>query len=335
MFHVNAEPDEDEITRARKSTRCRRAFFAVLAARFTAAFASLLFLSLPFTTEAAMKEVTTDKGVISIPVAPQRVVANYSTDLDYALVLGLPVVGGGPLRGEIGFPFAVHQRAYDLKGITPIAIFPQINFESLVSLKPDVIIANYTMEPNGYELLSAIAPTIWLNPDNNGGWRGLLRRYGDAFGRSDLAEAFIADYERRKDEVRKRLPRGLKVALVNNFGDGTFVLMQANQLGVLYKDLGFRPSAHVPATYPDRQPFSEERIDLLKDADILFLWRNIRPDGTRDTQAYDRMQSIPGWDELPAVKAGQVHDFPVELFYTSPLTDRAVLDLVDDLFKAK
>lgn len=116
-----------------------------------------------------MKEVTTDKGVISIPVAPQRVVANYSTDLDYALVLGLPVVGGGPLRGELGYPFAAHQRAYDLKGITPIAIFPQINFESLVSLKPDVIIANYTMEPNGYELLSAIAPTIWLNPDNNGG----------------------------------------------------------------------------------------------------------------------------------------------------------------------
>lgn len=335
MLRVNAERDQDCTVARAPSTPARRPLLAMLASGLTAASVSLLFLTLPLAAQPATKEVKTDKGVISIPVKPKRVVANYSTDLDYALVLGLPVVGGGPLRGELGYPFADYQKAYGLDGITPVAIFPQINFESLVSLKPDAIIANYTMEPNGYELLSAIAPTIWLNPDTNGGWRGLLRRYGDAFGRSDVAEAFIADYEKRKDEVRKRLPAGLKAALVNNFGDGTFVLMQANQLGVLYRDLGFQPSAHVPATYPERQAFSEERIDLLEDADLLFLWRNLRPDGTRDTQAFDRMKSIPGWDELPAVKAGQVHDFPVELFYTSPLTDRAVLDLVDDLFKGK
>lgn len=332
MLRLNAERDQHYVGASAPTTLGRRPLLAMLAYEFTTAFLSLLFLTLPLAAQAATKEVTTDKGVVSIPVNPQRVVANYSTDLDYALVLGLPVAGGGPLRGEIGYPFAAHQKVYDLKGISPVAIFPQINFESLINLKPDVIIANYTMEPNGYELLSAIAPTIWLNPDDNGGWRGLLRRYGDAFSRSDVAEAFIADYEKRADEVRKRLPTGLKVALVNNLGDGTFVLMQANQLGVLYKDLGFLPSAHVPATYSERRAFSEERIDLLEDADLLLLWRNIRPDGTRDTQAYDRMQLIPGWEDLPAVKAGQVHDLPVELFYTSPLTDRAVLDLVNDLF---
>lgn len=31
-----------------------------------------------------------------------------------------------------------------------------------------------------------------------------------------------------EDEVRKGLPPGLKVALVNNLGDGTFVLMQTS-----------------------------------------------------------------------------------------------------------
>jgi iron complex transport system substrate-binding protein len=332
MVRLNAERDQDRIGASAPSTRRPKPLLARLAPGLTAAFAFLL-LALPLAAQTAMKELMTDKGVVSIPVKPKRVVANYSTDLDYALVLGLPVVAGGPLRGEIGYPFAAYQQVFDLRGITPVAIFPQINFESLISLKPDVIISNYTMEPNGYDLLSAIAPTIWLNPDDNGGWRGLLRRYGDAFDRLEIAESFIADYEKRKDEVRKRLPPGLKVALVNNFGDGTFVLMQANQLGVLYKDLGFLPSAHVPASYPERRSISEERIDLLDDADVLLLWRNIRPDGTRDTKAYDRMRSIPGWNDLPAVKAGQVHDFPVELFYTSPLTDRAVLDLVDDLFK--
>lgn len=332
MLRVNAERDQGSLGATAPSARRRRPLHAALAAGFTAAFA-LLLITLPLGAQAAMKEVSTDKGVISIPLNPQRVVANYSTDLDYALVLGLPVVGGGPLRGEIGYPFAAYQKAYDLSGITPVGIFPQINFERLISLKPDVIIANYTMEPNGYELLSAIAPTIWLNPDKNGGWRNLLRRYGDAFGRSDMAEAFIADYEKRKDEVRKRVPAGLKVALVNNLGDGTFALMQANQLGVLYKDLGFDPSAQVPATYQERQAFSEERIDLLEDADVLLLWQNIRPDGSRDMHAFDRMRTIPGWDDLPSVKAGRVHDFPVEFFYTSPLTDRAVLDLVDALFR--
>lgn len=127
------------------------------------------------------------------------------------------------------------------------------------------------------------------------------------------------------------MPAGARVALVNNLGNGTFVLMQADHLDVLYRDLGLVPSSQVPATFAARQAFSEERIDLLADADALLLWRNATPDGGRDVAAYERMAGVPGWEDLPAVKAGRVFDFPAELFYTSPLTDLALVELMAGL----
>lgn len=288
----------------------------------------LVAVSLPALAVAQeTRTVETPKGQVTIPAVPKRVVATYSTDVDYALVLGLPLVGAGTVRGEAGYDFADHQAGYDLSGAEKIAIFPQTNYEQIAALQPDLIISNYLMEENGYELMSAIAPTLWF--DNDIDWQDTLRAYGVAFDKSQVAEDFLAKIETRTAELAAKVPAGTSLALVNNFGDGTFVIMQASDLGTLYEGLGFEPSANVPPLYENRVPYSIERIDLLADADILLLWRNRVPEGGFAPSVYDGMMAIPGWEDLPAVKAGRVYDMPVELFYQSPLTVAGMLDYVE------
>jgi hypothetical protein len=80
MLRVNAERDQGRIGASASSNRRRRPLHATRAAGFTAALA-LLFIALPLGGQMAMKEVTTDKGAISIPLDPQHVVANYSVSL--------------------------------------------------------------------------------------------------------------------------------------------------------------------------------------------------------------------------------------------------------------
>lgn len=273
------------------------------------------------------KTVTHEMGTTTMPDAPQRVIGLYSTDVDNALVLGLPLVGAGTARGSEGQDFPEYQKAYGLDGVTPLAIFPQTNFELIASLRPDLIVASFLRDENGYALLSAIAPTIWL-PGT--GWKDDLNFLADALDKQDVADNFIAGFDERVAALKAALPPTQKLAFISRMDGGTFRIVQSNRMPIFYQDLGFERSAETPETFEGEQHYSLERLDVLADADVILAMATPADSGPgRLDGEYDDMFAAPGWDELPAVRNGTMHLINSELTYASPLVAIEVLNYVE------
>ena len=113
-------------------------------------------------------------------------------------------------------------------GVADLGLQPEINFELLASLKPDLILTSpfvQDLEPT----LRRIAETLQLSIFEHGPVplaqpRALARLLGERLGRTDVAAAFLADAERQFDRYRARVtaldPRPL---LLVNFIDARHV----------------------------------------------------------------------------------------------------------------
>jgi ABC-type Fe3+-hydroxamate transport system substrate-binding protein len=156
-----------------------------------------------------------------------------------------------------------------------------------------------------------------------------------AFGRETLAEREISAYADRAARLRERLAERwgrATFAFVGPSSEAAFYitdkLMHLDQ--IVADDLGLAHSAAVPETYDERPQLSLERLDLLEDADLLFV--RIEPSQSgpgRDRMLIGPVLESPLWKQLPAVKKGQVVEYDAELFYASPLTATAFLDVVE------
>lgn len=288
----------------------------------------------------ATRLVESALGPVELPVDPRRVVAGYTTDMDVALVLGLPLVAGPGARGLAGQAFAPYQPAEALTGVAKVTTYPEANFEQIAAVAPDCIIDSADADPRRYELFSQIAPTFNFNevlyaPGSfKADWRAALLAVGDAFGRRPRAEAEIAAYEERAAALRERLAErwaGATFVTLGSWQPGLVLVTDRNMHPalILAEDLGLTPAAVMPETFEGRPNLSLERLDLL-DADLLFIRIEAAEEGEgRDRAALDGVQASPLWQRLPAVQAGSVVEYDAELFYASPLTAAAFLDVVE------
>jgi iron complex transport system substrate-binding protein len=276
-------------------------------------------------------------GPVDIPVQPQRVVTMYATDTDYALVLGLPVVGASSGQASVAaFP---PYHADRLGGVTPLVTFPDPDYESIAALRPDLLFhGSLTYSPDQAQPLSAIAP-VYAFPealDSESRWRPLLAEAAALFERDEAATAFVAAYDERAAAVRERVQArwgGARIAYVGPIEPGVFYVAQANMQTnyVLHEDLGMPHASAVPATVEERRTdISYEEMGLLADADVLLLRVNNAENSlTPDRTQVGQITSAPLWGTLPAVTAGAVFEIPGDLFYTSPITAEANLDWVE------
>jgi iron complex transport system substrate-binding protein len=281
-------------------------------------------------------------GPVELPVDPKRLVAVYATDIDVALALGLPLIGGGTARGTGGDePFASYQPEEELEDVEPLATYPEANYEQIAAVDPDCIIDSTPPEGDRYERFSEIAPTFnyselqSVGEDFRSDWKGGFRGVARAFGKEALAERGISAYEDRAAGIKDRLAErwgGASFAFVGSYEPATVWVsdkgMHLDQIAA--RDLGLTPSEVVPETYNERPNLSLERLDLLEDTDILFV--RIEPSRSgpgRDRKFIGPVQESPLWQRLPAVRKGQVVEYDAELFYASPLTAEAFLGVVE------
>lgn len=280
-------------------------------------------------------------GPVALPVSPRRVVAGYATDMDVALVLDLPLVGGPGARGSAAEAFAPYQPEEALADVVKVTTFPEANFEQIAALQPDCIIDSAGGgDRRRYDLLSAIAPTfdytaVVSDPGTyRSNWRAGLLAVAEAFGRPEAAEDAIAAYDERAAALRERLAErwaGATFALLGSYEPGLVWVSdtQMHPALILSEDLGLEPAPVMPAHYDDRPNLSLERLDLL-DADLLFVRVEPAEEGAgRNRSVLDGVQASPLWRRLPAVAAGNVVEYEAELFYASPLTAAAFLGVVE------
>lgn len=165
------------------------------------------------------------QGETRVPFLSDRSATVDPAALETALALGVEPLGTTSWNRDGSQP-AYLRRA--TTGIEPVGYAPAPDFETLHRLEPDVIIGNDLFQQRLYDRFSKIAPTVYSGIPLKD-WKGDVRFFGEALGRSDQGEELLIDWDRRVGRARQaigddppstlRLPRDLRDYLDRSFVD--------------------------------------------------------------------------------------------------------------------
>ena len=217
-------------------------------------------------------------------------------------------------------------------GVVNLGLQPEINFELLAFLQPDLILTSpfvQDIEP----VVRKIAPTLQLSIFEPGGAplaqpRLLARVLGERMGRDDAARRLLDDADRLFDRYRMRIEalRPQPVLLVN-FIDARHVRVYGG--AGLYQNvldrIGVTNAWTGGTNYWGYATVGIEQ--LATDRDIRLMAFEPIPADTRPT-----LERSPLWSRLPFVKAGHVAVLPsVLMFGALPSAMRFARLLVETL----
>lgn len=284
----------------------------------------------PSTEASATPRIVTDPSgkTVEIPGDAQRVFGMYTTDLDYAITLELGLAPVQAIRqGSVGFPDFFPQE--QLAGIEKLVNYPERQFEKIAAVAPDVIVngLGYEGGPDATKL-AAIAPTFTYN-GFDGDWRDDFTALGAAFGKEDVAAAFLEQVNSRTAEVKTKVDAlgtspVVAYGWANEDGSGGFNGSAPTTLGTqVFDEVGIKSPKAVGKDWTE---ISHEKIAELSDVNLIM----IAVETDSDQQAVlDRVKKDPIWAQLPAVKAGHLVAVNNELSYASPHAHLAFLDVVE------
>ncbi|VDS04009.1 putative siderophore-binding lipoprotein YfiY precursor [Devosia equisanguinis] len=277
-------------------------------------------------TTATARIVKDARGEVEVPLAPHRIVALHNMFSEALVAMGIAPVGA--VARVNGMPGQLQDA---LKDTQPVGDQSAPDFEAILGLEPDLILAQADKIGDNYELLSAIAPTLLLD-EPEGPWREWLHGLGEALGHAEQADAAIAAYDARAAEV--------KAEVADLHPDETVLLLRVREKDirvyggsrrsgpVLYQDLGLTPHPLVPLEV-EHETVSNEIIPQLT-ADHIFLM-------VEDEAKMSGIEATALWQGLPAVKAGHVYRVDIQPWNqsTGPISfGRIVEDVADHMGKA-
>ena len=253
--------------------------------------------------------VTDVRGEVEIPADPQRIV-DLSGNSDILSILGYDVIG------------TANSDAYDytklpsyleetLSGAEILGYSYQdtMDVEAIMNLNPDLIVIS-TIKEKMYDQLSEIAPTVMIQLEALN-WKDDVRALGKVFGKEEVANEWIANYEAKAKEAGDKIK--------SEFGeDTTYLSILANPNGfnvfdgagfgdVLYSDMGLAKPVGMPELTDVSLPVvSYEGLASIQ-ADYIFVM------GSDEELA--QIKSNPIWNSLPAVKEGHVIELPSSPYF--------------------
>jgi len=277
----------------------------------------------------ATRTVTDDLGrTVEVPARPQRVVALQDLQVLRPLLdLGVtPIASVTHPRAEGAYRFV---EEYDVSGVEAIGLLGEPSLERLVALKPDLIIGTLSAgTQDQLETLSAIAPTLVYNAG-----RPVIdyhRSLAEAVGALEAYDALMADYETRLDELRAGvapISDELVVSLLSFNPNADQIEISEGPYTLIFRGAGIQqPEPQVNFESADegvrRYWISLEQLPA-HDADlILLLYSN-------DPSVNTPITSSPIWEQLAAVKAGQVVEIDGGTWYVQSV--RSLFNVIDAL----
>ncbi len=221
-----------------------------------------------------------DEGTTNVPSDPKRVVVISEELLDFAFALKLNVIGVGSPRltpGDLNGnkiklkdPNAGFFRFGNVQNLTFVGNWAEPSLETILTLKPDLILRLQWTGIQGYDKLSAIAPTVSFGQNRADGWQSILLELGKLSGKRAVAQSFIANYNSRLALSKKQLiAAGIlkkypKFMVICTFGSGTSYLFTGNRVANVMRGLGFT------MTYPQGLVKSAEEDQ--------FGWQTLSPE---------------------------------------------------------
>ena len=272
--------------------------------------------------------VTDVRGEVEIPSNPKRIV-DLSGNSDILSILGYKVVGtaNSDAYDYTKFPSYLEETLSGAK-ILGYSMQDTMDVEAVMNLNPDLIVIS-TVQEKMYDALSEIAPTVMIQLEALN-WKEDVRALGKVFGKEDVANEWIANYEAKAKEAGDKIKAkyGDDTTYLSFLASGGqfFVFDGAGFGDVLYKDMGLAKPEGMPEQTDISLPVvTYEGLAAIK-ADYIFAI------ATDEDLAQLEANSI--WNNLPAVKNGNVVILESSPYFNqgySPIGREKLVDEIGDM----
>jgi iron complex transport system substrate-binding protein len=190
----------------------------------------------PVPAAGEVRTVSHDAGETEVPAAVDRVVVLDSPHLDAALSLDVTPVGAVAVFAGEGLPTYLGDRA---DGIEVVGTIEEPDLEAIAALEPDLILSASVRHEGIYDLLSAIAPTVFTESSGTD-WEDGLRLVAEALGAEDAAQEVLAEHRDRVAQVGEAVAAdGASAAIVRFLPGETRIYGPETFSGSVLGDVGF------------------------------------------------------------------------------------------------
>ena len=252
----------------------------------------------PASDDKAFLTITDDTGrTVVLPEKPERVVSLATSYLN------------------------IGEMPETMKNVPEVGFVYNINMESLIGLKPDLVIANKNQHEKFLPLLeSNKIPVIAINPKTYDEVKDKLILMGKIYGVPEKGEAAAAKLDQQVKAVTEKLPKdGKRIVIMHATPSNVTVELENSIAGCVAKMLGFQNVA-VGATpikgKPEKTPYSMEAL-VEKNPEIIFITFMGDSEEIENRLRAD-VKSNPAWASLEAVRNNKVYLLPERLFLLNP-----------------
>ena len=251
------------------------------------------------------RTLTDDAGnEVTVPENPERIIGTYLED-DLLTLEETPAA-----QWTVGEDSV--QEYLQSEGLEGLPLMPfDLPFEAVVQEEPDLILLSSSDLADGekYDSYSKIAPSFVVESGSYDDWRDRLTRVSEVFGKEELAQEKVAEYDTLIEETSAELESeiGEETAIAIWWtGDSYFISNKDKSSGeVLYNDLGLSAPPLVEELSTDNEtPWIEASLESLAEmkADHIFFIGNA--EGDSETAFSDEV-----FKNIPAVENGNVYEY--------------------------
>ncbi|WPP40700.1 ABC transporter substrate-binding protein [Paenibacillus hunanensis] len=239
----------------------------------------------------------------TVPVTAKRIVITGSMEaMEDALSLDVHPVGAITYRGK--FPEKFASITGDAQSIGEKT---EPNFETILSLKPDIILGTTKFDAPVLEQLNKIAPTIPVSHISDN-WQDNLKLMGELSGKLEQAETAISTYENDIAKGKQQLGARAQeeTVLAVRIRQGTVYVYPSNVFvnAALYEDLGLK----IPELIQQAKAQQEISIEQLAQLNPDHLFIQFSEDENADTpEALTNLQNNPIFNKTKASQNGHVY----------------------------
>ncbi|MBW7475491.1 AraC family transcriptional regulator [Paenibacillus oenotherae] len=272
-------------------------------------------------------------GTRDIPVHPQRIYAIGAASP--LLILGIQPVGAPNYEVAPDYYLSNYKNKINIVGDYPP------NYEAIIDLKPDMILASDYIDAEVYEKLAKIAPTatfVWQGQDVY----GQLNQIADIVGKADEAKKWISEHQERglkaKDEISQLIGADETISILWIYKDSFQIVGNRNVGHVIYNLLGLKPHPLVKKTIDDNNGelvFTDNlSLEALPDYDADRLIVMVSDVDAGAEENFNNMKQSGVWKSLKAVKNNKVYEVPYDKWWSyTVLSVDGLLDDAVELFK--
>ncbi|AIQ46320.1 AraC family transcriptional regulator [Paenibacillus sp. FSL R7-0273] len=253
----------------------------------------------------ATRTVSTLIGDVEVPANPQRVASDQY--MGQLLKLGIIPVGARSFMLKESWIADSGISAETIAGIEDLGGFP-MNLEKLAYLEPDLIIGSIEKNIEDYKKIGTTVFLPYWEGESTSGPLDKFRRISEIFGKEQVAEAWITDYEAQVADARKKIEgivkEGEKVSVIS-VSEGTLYVLGAK--GGNYGSSTIYEMLQLPPTEKAlnmEDGYENISLEVLPEylGDHVFVYGS-------GSEGASEILDTSIWKALPAVQKGQVYKY--------------------------